>query len=163
MMLGGRLRVETSHKAAALVAVALAAGSWVAWQELWVRGGDASLPWTDLTARTLAQPTGAGLRVFRTRSDLVRELASRGRSATVPPIDFGRRTAILVSSGPRSSSAYALEILDVREERRRVVVIARERTPVLANPGAATLSFPFRLLTIERREKPVTLDLEGRP
>jgi len=156
-------RSSCTGSAAALVAIAVAASGWLAWQELWARGGDESLPWTDLTARTLAQPAGAGLRVYRTRTELVRELTSGGRSATIPPIDFGSRAAILVSSGPRSSSAYALEIGGIREERRRIVVIARERAPSLGNPGAATLSYPFRLLTIERRGKPVTFDLEGRP
>ena len=158
-----RLRLGRSSKAAALVAVAVAASGWLAWQELWAGGDDAPLPWLDLTARTLAQPSTGGLRIYHTRAALVRELTSDGRSATVPPIDFARRTAILVASGPRSSSAYGLEIHEVREERQRVVVVARERTPSLATPGAATLSFPFRLLTIARRGKPVTFDLEGRP
>ena len=89
--------------------------------------------------------------------------AALGPSATVPTIDFERRRAVLVAAGPRSSTAYALEVVQVREERRRVVVRIRERTPTLANPGAATLAFPFRLFTIERSGKPVELAWEGRP
>jgi hypothetical protein len=143
--------------------VAAAAFGWVAWQQLWARGGETRLGWVDLTSRTLAQPAHAGLRVFRGRERLVQELTSGGRSATVPPIDFGRRTAILVSSGPRSSTAYELVLAGVVEERRRIVVTVRERTPSLADPGTATLTFPFRLITIERNKKPVTLDWEGRP
>ncbi len=81
----------------------------------------------------------------------------------MPPIDFSRRTAILVSSGPRSSTAYDLEVVSVVEERRRIVVTVRERTPSLAEPGAAALSYPFRLITIERSRKPVTLNRRGRP
>ena len=140
-----------------------AALGWVAWQQLWAHGGDARLAWIDLTSRTLAQPAQAGLRVFRAREPLVRELSSGGRSATVPPIDFEHRTAVLVSSGPRSSTAFELVLVGVVEERRRIVVTVRERTPSLADPGTATLTFPFRLITIERSRKPVTLDWEGRP
>ena len=140
-----------------------AALGWVAWQEPWAHGGGTALGWVDLTDRTLAQPTHAGLRVFRSREPLAEELSPDGRSATIPPIDFRRRTAILVASGPRSSTAYRLEITRVVKERRRIVVTVRERTPSLAVPGAATLTFPFRLITIERSGKPVTVDWEGRP
>jgi hypothetical protein len=143
--------------------VLAAALGWIAWQQLWAHGSDTRLAWIDLTSRTLAQPAHAGLRVFRAREPLVRELGTGGRSATVPPIDFGRRTAILVSSGPRSSTAFELVLVTVVEERRRIVVTVRERTPSLADPGTATLTFPFRLITIERSRKPVTLDWEGRP
>ena len=97
--------------------------------------------------------------MFHSRSELEEALPS----ATVPPIDFSRRTALLVSSGPRSSTAYELEVVSVVEERRRIVVTVRERTPSLAAPGAATLAFPFRLITIEASRKPVALDRIGRP
>ena len=100
---------------------------------------------------------------FRAREPLLRELNASDRPTTVPAIDFSRQMAILVSSGARSSTAYQLEIVKIAEERRRIVVIARERAPSLARPGAATLTFPFRLITIERRGKRVTLELDGRP
>ena len=67
------------------------------------------------------------------------------------------------SSGPRSSDAYRLEVVAVTEERSRIVVSVRERAPSLARPGAARLTSPFRLITIERRGKDVTLDWRGRP
>ena len=149
-----------STRRGVLVATALAVVTgWVAWQGLWAHGDVGSLAWVDLTERTLAQPEDAGLRVLRNRGDVEDALPS----ATVPPIDFGRRTAILVSAGPRSSSAYGLEVDSVTEERRRIVVTVRERTPSLAVPGAPTLTFPFRLITIERSTKPVVLDRIGRP
>ncbi len=121
------------------------------------------MAWHDLTSRTIAQPAHAGLRVYDEREPLVRELTTAGRSATVPPIDFAHRTAILVAAGPRSSTAYRLDIVSVVEERRRIVVTVRERTPSLAEPGAATLTFPFRLITVERTSKPVVFDQRGRP
>lgn len=136
------------------------AGAWVAWRELYAQGGGQPLEWRDLTARTIAEPLRSELRVFRSRRELQVRLR---RSATVPAIDFGAREAVLVVAGPRSSSAYQLEIVSVREERRRIVVGVHEHTPTLARPGAATLTFPFRLITIARSDKDVVLDWEGRP
>jgi len=147
----------------AVVVVVAAAAGWLGWQELWARGGDRPLAWRDLTERTLAEPPRSELRVFRSREELRDALTEGGRSATVPPIDFSRREAILISAGPRSSGAYELEVVAVTEERRRIVVEVRERTPSLARPGAARLTFPFRLITIERRDKDVALDWRGRP
>ncbi len=141
----------------------VAAAAWLGWQELWAHGGDRPLAWRDLTDRTLADPPRTELRIFRSRAALRDSLTEDGRSATVPPIDFSRREAILVAAGPRSSGAYDLDVVAVTEERRRIVVTVRERTPSLARPGAARLTFPFRLITIERRDKPVTLDWRGRP
>jgi len=140
--------------------VAVAAVGWLGWQELWARGGGRPLVWRDLTGRTLAEPARSQLRTFGGGRSLRSAL---GPSATAPPIDFGRREAVLVAAGPRSSSAYALDIVAVTEERRRIVVSVRERAPTLARPGAAVLAFPFRLLTIERTGKPVELDWRGRP
>jgi hypothetical protein len=160
--MGTARRSSSTRRAALAAALVLAAVCWVAWQSLWAHGGDTPLTWTDLTARTLAQPPRAGVGVFADRASLLRALRSGGR-ATVPRIDFARRTAILVSSGPRSSTAYGIEIVSVVEERRRIVVTVRERTPSLASPGAATLTFPFRLITIERSAKPVSLVRAGRP
>lgn len=142
--------------------VALAAG-WLVWQELWARSGDTPLDWRDVTSSTLAEPQRSQLRVFDSREALLAALREGGRSATVPPVDFGRREAILVAAGPRSSSAYELDVVAVTEERRRIVVSVRERTPSLTEPGTARLVFPFRLITIERRGKDVALDWRGRP
>lgn len=149
----------STPRGALVAAAVLAAASWAAWQALWAHGGDTPVRWVDLTERTLAAPRHAGLRVVESRGELERVLPA----ATLPRIDFTRRTALLVSSGPRSSTAYGLEIVSVVEERRRIVVTARELTPSLAEPGAATLTFPFRLITIERSRKPVVLARIGRP
>ncbi len=143
-----------------LAVIALAAFGWLGWQALWAHGGDRDLAFTDLTGRTLGEPSRSQLRAFGDRASL---RAALGPASTVPPIDFRRREAVLVAAGPRSSSAYALDVVRVREERRRVVVTIRERTPTLARPGAPRLAFPFRLLTIERSGRPVALEWEGRP
>ena len=137
----------------------VAAVGWLAWTA-WAHGDDRPLAWRDLTDRTLAEPERSQLVSFQDARSLRDGL---GESATPPPIDFREHTAVLIAAGPRSSSAYALEVVRVTEERRRIVVSIRERTPSLARPGAARLAFPFRLLTIGRTEKPIELDWEGRP
>jgi hypothetical protein len=145
--------------ASALAGCVIAAAGWLAWLA-WSHGGATQLPWRDLTDRTLGEPQRSQLRSFGDAGHLRGVL---GDSATLPPIDFARRTAVLVAAGPRSSTAYALQVVQVAEQRRRVVVTIRERTPTLARPGTARLAFPFRLITIERTDKPIELDWEGRP
>jgi hypothetical protein len=146
------------------VAGAAAAGAWVAWEQLWAHAGGRPLPWRDVTRATIAEPLRSELRVFGSRSALLRHLRRGSGSVTLPAdLDFERHEAVLVSAGPRSSSAYRLDVVRVTEERRRVVVTVRERTPSLARPGTARLTFPFRLILIERRGKDVTLDWEDRP
>jgi hypothetical protein len=137
----------------------VAAGGWLGWTA-WAHGGDRPLPWHDLTGSTLAEPGRSQLLSIRDARALREGL---GASATAPPIDFRTRTAVLIAAGPRSSSAYELDVVRVTEERRRIVVSIRERTPSLAEPGAARLAFPFRLITIERTGKRIELDWEGRP
>jgi hypothetical protein len=157
------LASSSTRRAAVVAAVIAAAAAWLAWQELWAHAGDRPVAWRDVTSRTLAEPPRSQLRVFGSRAELESALREGGRSATLPPIDFSRREAILVAAGPRSSSAYRLDVLAVTEERRRIVVSIRERTPSLSDPGAARLTFPFRLITIARRGKEVILDWRGRP
>jgi hypothetical protein len=145
--------------ASALAVAAVATAGWLGWLA-WAHGGGRPLAWTDLTARTLGEPRRSQLDAFGGREALHEAL---GSSATLPPIDFGSRTAILVAAGPRSSSAFALDVVGLTEERRRIVVRVHERAPTLARPGTARLAFPFRLITIERTGKPIVLDWEGRP
>ena len=137
---------------------------WLGWQELWAHSGDRPLAWRDVTRETIAEPLRSELQVFRSREALVGHLRQGSSSVTLPAdLDLDRFDAVLISAGPRSSSSYRLEVVRVTEERRRVVVTVRERTPSLARPGTARLTFPFRLILIERRGKDVTLDWEGRP
>ena len=145
--------------ASALAVVAAAAGGWLGWLA-WAHGDGRPATWADLTGRTLAQPRRSQLASFGGAQPLREAL---GSSATIPPIDFASRIAILVAAGPRSTSAYALDVAGVTEERRRIVVRVHERAPTLARPGAARLAFPFRLITIERTDKQIVLDWEGRP
>jgi PrcB C-terminal len=103
--------------------------------------------------------------IFRTRASLADYLehAMPGRAPAVPPIDFGRREAILIASGPRSSTGYALRVISVRDTGSRVAVTVEERAPRLGDAVAARVTYPFLLLTIPRSGKGLFLHYEGRP
>ena len=103
--------------------------------------------------------------LFRTRAELADylERAMPGDTPRIPPIDWSHREAILVAAGPRSSTGYMLRIVSVRETAHHVVVAVRERTPSLGEPVHMRVTYPFRLITIPRIEKPLFLHWEGRP
>ena len=104
-------------------------------------------------------------RLFRTRADLVEVLrrAMPGQAPTVPQIDFAHGDLLLVAAGPRSSTGYAIRIVRVAEQRRRVLVVVRERTPSLGEPVEARVTYPYRLITFHDTGKPVSLHWQGRP
>jgi protease stability complex PrcB-like protein len=103
--------------------------------------------------------------VYRSRAALldVLERNNPGRPIKLPPIDFTRREAYLVAAGPRSSTGYALEILRVQDTGSRIVVTVHERTPSLGDPVQARVTYPYRLITLPRSDKPVKLKWPGRP
>ncbi len=140
--------------------------AWLVYAYAFRHGGDRPLAWQDVS-RQLGPaefPRPAG-RVFGSARELHRFLiaAMPGRAPEPPPIDFRRREAVLLATGPRSSTGYAVEVESVREERGRVVVHVRERTPSLRDPVAARVTYPYRLITLPRRDKPVDIIWEGRP
>jgi hypothetical protein len=130
-------------------------------------GGEARLvAYADLTKQVgpLEFPR-ISRQLFRSRDDLVEFLAraNPGRPITLPPIDFARREVYLVAAGPRSSTGYDLRIVRVQDEDDRVLVVVREHTPTLGDPVEARVTYPFRLITLPRNDKPVTLKWLGRP
>src|SRR5262245_47612216 len=107
------------------VALLIALGA--AWQ---ARGHEElrEVPFRTATLGPVAFPTPT-FRHFRSREALVRYVsqADPGRSVRVPfPRDAD---GILVTTGPRSSTGYSVEIDRLVEERSRVVVYAVEQTP----------------------------------
>jgi hypothetical protein len=129
-------------------------------------GGGQPVAYGDLTKRAgpLEFPR-ISRQLFRSREDLVEFLAraNPGRRLTLPPIDFARREVYLVAAGPRSSTGYDLRIVRVRDEGDHVLVVVRERTPALGDPVEARVTYPFRLITLPRNDKPVKLKWLGRP
>jgi hypothetical protein len=122
--------------------------------------------YTDLTRRTgPLEFTRITRDVYRSRAALldVLEHNNPGRPIKLPPIDFTRREAYLVAAGPRSSTGYALEILRVQDTGSRIVVTVHELAPSLRDPVQARVTYPYRLITLPRSDKPVKLKWPGRP
>jgi hypothetical protein len=103
--------------------------------------------------------------VYRSRAPLAHllEATMPGRAPQPPPIDFGRREAIVISLGPRSSSGYSLRVERVVERRREIDVYLREQTPSLGDPVDPRVTYPYRAIAIARSTKPVYVKLQGRP
>jgi hypothetical protein len=132
----------------------------------WGRGGDHAIAYRDVTAQLGAwEFTHTTGRTYRNRQKLVDylERAWPGHRPRLPAIDFGREEAVLVSYGPRSGSGYELSVVRATERRGSILVLLRERTPTLANPGTAGVTYPYRLLVLPRAGKHVSVHLEGRP
>ena len=103
--------------------------------------------------------------VCRSRAALLEvvERNNPGRAIKVPSIDFANREAYLVATGPRSSTGYELEILRVEDTGPNIVVRVHERTPSLGDSVQVRVTYPYRLITLPRSDKPVKLKWPGRP
>ena len=86
-----------------------------------------------------------------------------GSAPPVPAIDWPHREAILIATGPRSSTGYALRVVSVQQRGARLVVTVKERTPALGEPVVARVTYPYRLITVPRTVKKLLLHIEGRP
>jgi hypothetical protein len=149
-----------------LVLLALGAGGWLVYAQVYETGGDRAVAWRDLTTHVgplrFAKPTKQVFTSRRSLSEYLDKLLP-GAAPRAPAIDFGRREAVLVAVGPRSSTGYALRIVRVTERRGSIVVAAREQTPSLGDPVRARLTYPYRLITLPKIDRPVRLELQGRP
>lgn len=139
---------------------------WIGYASLWRNANAKPLAYRDATARLAPfEPPAAANLLFSRRDQLARYVRSvrPGEALRLPPIDFSRERAVFVATGPRSSTGYALEVVSVREERGRATVTLRERTPALGDPAQARITYPYRLLVIQNVDKPVYVELQGRP
>ncbi len=94
--------------------------------------------------------------------DVSSEAVGLDRSvAAFSVVKEGDRERILISPGPRSSTGYAVEIVRVVEQRRRILVDVRERTPRLGQRVEARVTYPYKLIEIPRTRKHVTIHWLG--
>ena len=135
---------------------------------IWDRVSDApaeTVSWRDLTGelRGLELPRQTG-RAYQSRGRLADYLRAvmPGRAPVLPRIDFRRDEAVLVGSGPRSSTGYDLRVVRVEDRGDTVDVRVRERTPSLGEPTEARITYPYRLIVFKRIDKPVHVTWEGR-
>jgi PrcB C-terminal len=103
--------------------------------------------------------------VFTTRAELadyLRHTVPTGH-VRVPRIDWAGREAILVATGPRSSTGYALHVVSLFARGDRLALTVKEDTPSLGEPVSARVTYPFVLITTPRTHKTLLLHFEGRP
>ena len=149
-----------------LAVVALAAAGWLVYTQWWGQGNAHELAWQDLNhGLGRVEFTRKVTAVYHSRAPFARllEATMPGRAPRTPALDFGKREAIVVSLGPRSSTGYSLRVERVVERRRGIYVYLRERTPSLSDPVTARVTYPYRAIAITRSTKPVYVKLQGRP
>jgi PrcB C-terminal len=114
---------------------------------LWPEGEGRRVAWRDLSGQAGALTiTRETKRVFRDAEALRAYLVAAG--GRTPAVDFDRRQVLLVSPGPRSSTGYMLEVVDVRERNDKLTVTVRERTPGVGDRVEPRVTFPYRLLSL---------------
>ena len=108
-----------------------------------------------------ARPT---ISIVRDRAKLEKlfAVATYGAHPQSPRIDFAHREAVLVTTGPRSSTGYSLHVDSVTEQGDTIDVVVRERTPALGERVTPRLTFPLLLITIPRSSKHVHVRYAGR-
>ncbi len=138
-------------------AVLVAAG--VAWHETGRHGGH-RVSWRSVPLGALLFPTPTA-RLFRDQASLDRYLL-RAVQEPGPKLDFSHRSYVLLTTGPRSSSGYDIEVLSVTEQRSRLLVRALETAPRLGDPVRARVTSPYRLLAVPSTEEQPAVEWLGR-
>jgi hypothetical protein len=134
--------------------------------QVWGTGGERPVAWTDLTPKLgTIEFTRRVTGVYHSRAAFVRLLDATmpGRVPKLPPQNWDRDQVVVIALGPRSSTGYSLRILRVVERNRGIYVYARERTPSLGEPVTPRVTYPYRVLSMHGKAKPVYVKLEGRP
>ena len=124
-----------------------------------------TVPFRDISSELRGfQPPRLTRDIFTSRAQFASYLSSEdpGAKISVPPIDWIRRSAIIVAAGPRSSTGYILHVTAVRETARHIVVTVHEDAPTLVTQVVPRVTYPFRLITIPRTPKPLVLHWPGR-
>jgi hypothetical protein len=122
-------------RAAVIALLVVLAGGWIAYVHVW-RYGDAR----PLTYHLEKVP---GFETPR---------------AAVRVTHIGDEEHVLITSGPRSSTGYSIEVRRALVERGRISIVVRE----VDRPGRARIAYPYRLLVFRDLGKPVHVHWEGR-
>ena len=104
--------------------------------------------WRDLSAQVGPLSIG-GLerRLFRDQEQFEGYL-ERARARRTPTVDFSKRQVLLVSTGPRSSTGYSIQVLGVEERDGELTVRVKELSPGLEDRVEPQVTFPYRLLSL---------------
>ena len=86
-------------------------------------------------------------RLFRDQNQLGSFLTRTG-AKRVPRIDFSSRQVLLLSTGARSSSGYAIDVLGATEKEDGITVEVRERSPRIGEHVDPRVTYPYRLISL---------------
>jgi PrcB C-terminal len=107
-----------------------------------------AVAWRDLSAQVGPLSIGGvERRLFRDQEQLERYLAA-ARARRTPTVDFSQRQLLLVSTGPRSSTGYSIDVLGAEERDGEITVRVRELAPGLTDRVEARVTHPYRLLSL---------------
>jgi len=118
-----------------LLCLVALAGGWIAYVHVWRYGAEHPLAYRLGTVQDFT-PRRPGVRVTTE----------------------GAMEHVLITSGPRSSTGYSIEVRRATVEHGRVSIVVRERD----EPGRPRVTYPYRLLVFPRLDKPVHVHWEGR-
>jgi hypothetical protein len=124
------------------------------------------VPYRDISSQLRGyEPPRLAREVFTSRAELAKYLRHTvpAGHARMPRVDWAHREAILVASGPRSSTGYSLRVVSLYARGSRLALTVKERTPSLGEPVAAKVTYPFVLITVPRTDKSLLLHFQGRP
>lgn len=144
----------------------MAVAGWLIYTQVWGTAGARAVAWTDLTPKLgTIEFTRKVTGVYHSRGSFMRllEATMPGRVPKLPPHNWDRDQLVVIALGPRSSTGYSLQIKRVVERNRGIYVYARERTPSLGEPVTPRVTYPYRVLSMHGKAKPVYVKLEGRP
>ena len=154
--------MTAARGAAIVVAVAVAIAAWRPWS----REEPRPVAWRDLTGRVgpleLARPTTQAFASDGELREFLRAEAA-GRLPPLPPIDYRRERATVVSPGPRSSTGYRVDVVRVTTSEDGTLVLLRERTPSLGDDVDPRVTYPYRLLAIATTDDEIAFRWLGRP
>lgn len=145
-----------------LVAIGGAIGGYFA-----TNGGGTRLPvrWRDISSQVSpavwARPTISVIRDEQ-KLDKLFVVATFGKHPAPPRIDFRRDEAVLVTTGPRSSTGYSLQVESATAKGGAIDIWVRERTPSLGEHVTPKLTYPLLLITIPTSTKHVHVKYAGR-
>jgi protease stability complex PrcB-like protein len=126
-------------------------------------GRGTPVPYRDISGELHGyEPPRLAREVFTSRNDYLRHTVPSGR-VHAPSVDWSRREAILVASGPRSSTGYTLHVVSLLARGGGLALTVKEDTPALGEPVTARVTYPFVLITTPRTSQTLVLHFQGRP
>ena len=135
---------------------------WPVYGGLYRHGGGGPLSVENVTSQVDSPRFAeAETRVFETGEETLRHLRSRDAGNVI--LERGDQRYVLIAVGPRSSTGYRLRLENAVEERGRILIEVRELTPGVSDRVDPRVTYPFLLLEIPAGDKPVRVELAGRP